>query len=56
MTQISDGVSNSTVLMKSWASAPITAAGRKATRMAITKRRAAGSLGSAIATRQRRPK
>ena len=37
MTQISLGVSNSTVLMKSWASAPITAAGRKAMSMPRTK-------------------
>ena len=39
MMQISFGVSNSTVLMKSWASAPMIAAGRKAIRMPSTKRR-----------------
>ena len=52
MTQISIGVSKSTVLMKSCASAPITAAGRKAMRMPSTKRRARGLVGSSAASRQ----
>ncbi len=48
------GVSNSTDLMKPWATAPITAAGRKASTMPITKRRAPGLVGSSIATRRKR--
>ena len=43
MMQISFGVSNSTVLMKSCAMTPMTAAGRKATRMPRTKRRVRAS-------------
>ena len=44
MTQISFGVSNSTVLMKSCASAPMTAAGRKAIRMPSDEAARRGSL------------
>ena len=45
---------NSTHLMKSCAIAPTTAAGRKASRMPITKRRAAGSLNMPIASCHKR--
>ncbi|MNT77058.1 hypothetical protein D3C72_2161330 [compost metagenome] len=47
--QISTGVSNSTVLMKSWAIAPMMAAGRKASSTDTTKRRALTLVGNASA-------
>ena len=56
MTQISIGVSNSTVLMKSCAIAPITAAGRKAIRMPATNRRVRASLGRSTRSFHSRPK
>ncbi|MNT07171.1 hypothetical protein D3C86_1523070 [compost metagenome] len=48
-TQMSIGVSNSTVLMKSCAKAPIIAAGKKARATASTKRRALALVGRAKA-------
>ena len=50
--QISNGLSNSTVLMKSCASTPITTAGRNASNTAMTNRRARGSVGNETAIRQ----
>ena len=47
MTAISIGVSNSTFLMKSCASTPITTAGRKAISTETRNRNAAGSCGAA---------
>ena len=50
MTATSIGVSNSTVLMKPCAIAPITAAGAKASRTAPMNRRATGSWGASRTT------
>ena len=55
MTATSAGVSKSTVLMKPCSTTPTTTAGRKAMRIAATKRRARGSLGTALASASRRP-
>ena len=49
MTQISFGVSNSTVLMKPWPMTPRNAAGRKARSTPSTKRRVRASLGKSPA-------
>ena len=55
MMQISLGDSNSTVLMKSCASAPMIAAGRKAIRMPRTKCRVSRSCGRSSSICHSRP-
>ena len=51
VTHTSIGDSNRYSLMYLWAPAPITAAGRKATSTASTKRRVRASLGRSISSR-----